>query len=952
MSPTSADPRVSIVIPVHGKVEFTLLCLQSIEESQAFNSTTFEVVVVDNASDDGTPGLLESLSGDVRSIRNEENLGFGDACNQGAAIARGEYLLFLNNDTAVVGDWLDVLVSAMDEDPRRGAAQPKLLYPDGRLNDAGGLVFRDGEAAVYGKGSPHPDAPAFSVRRAPDYASGACLVLRRAAFEEVGGFDHRYSPAYYEDTDLSFALRAAGWTLLYEPAAVVIHVEGGTAGTDETSGFKAFQPRNRLRFASKWNAELRTRPLLDLHALDRWAHRPQGGWGPGEEAGASPTGARVLVLDPVPPMYDRAGGCRRTLEIEKALRSLGHSVLHEATAAAPERDRYARHLSRWGIRLHGQDPQVPAVPLGTGTVMRPSHDADGYDVVIAGPWYTAEANLPVLRASFPRAAIVVDTCDLHFLREEREGTHPPAEVAERRARELATYAAADAVLVVSQREADLLAELVPTARTFVVGTAHDVLSDAPSPEGRRGACFVGNTLHTPNREAARWLVEEVWPRVTARVPGARLQLVGNDPDGFYGSLAAPGVDVVGRVESTEQHLDAVRVSVAPIRSGAGIKIKIAEAASRGVPVVTTEVGAEGLGLVAGESVLVGETAEQLAQHVVSLLADDDLWRSTSTRALAHARSQFGAERLRREVATAIDAVTAARSSAALTDEPLTLIINTKDEAGNLEACLASCAGVDRVVVVDMQSQDDTVEIARRWGAEVHSVPDVGYVEPARQYALSTVTSGWVLLLDADERMAPGGVDRLRELLPQVPETVDALLLTGFVFLGDRAVLSSGWDARLEQHVRVLRAGSVTWPDQIHAVPAVRGGTAAVDPQTGIYLDHVNWRSYQHFLEKTVRYSVIEAGRAGRAETTIADDVAEAVGEFARRYSPEADGEASFALSFGMLCYKLFTSLQVSEQRGFNRPAPDADRVVAALRALADACSPAPATADKTEVTTS
>ena len=167
-------------------------------------------------------------------------------------MARGEYVLFLNNDTILLPGWLEPLVAALDEEPALAAVQPKLLYPDGRLNDAGGLVFGGGEPWIYGKGSPEPDAPQFSCRRAPDYASGACLLVRRTAFDEVGGFDDRYAPAYYEDTDLSFSLRAAGWKVLFEPASKVVHLEGGTAGTDLSQGIKRYQIRNAVKFAQKW----------------------------------------------------------------------------------------------------------------------------------------------------------------------------------------------------------------------------------------------------------------------------------------------------------------------------------------------------------------------------------------------------------------------------------------------------------------------------------------------------------------------------------------------------------------------------------------------------------------------------------------------------------------------------------------------------------------------------
>ena len=262
----STGPRVAVVIPVHDRAEYTVLCLQSIEEGQASLRTPFEVVLVDNASHDETPSVLAVLSGDVRTTRNEHELGRGEVRNQGAALSTAEHVLFLEQDTFVLGDWLDVLVDTMDGDPRLGAVQPRLLYPDGRLKDAGGLVFRDGELAACGEGSPFPDADVYSQRREPDYASGSCLLVRREAFDDVGGFDAHYASDTYEAVDLSFRLQDAGWRLLYEPAAVVVQVE--PAEDDAETGLAALRAQDRRRFASRWVDALAGHPPLERAAPD------------------------------------------------------------------------------------------------------------------------------------------------------------------------------------------------------------------------------------------------------------------------------------------------------------------------------------------------------------------------------------------------------------------------------------------------------------------------------------------------------------------------------------------------------------------------------------------------------------------------------------------------------------------------------------------------------------
>lgn len=272
-------PVVSIVIPLYNKVELTLDCLQSLVTNTPDTDIAYEVVMVDNASSDGTRELLSSLGGDVKVILNDTNEGFGRACNAGAAAGTADYVLFLNNDTKVMPGWLGPLVAALEQDSDLAAVQPKLLFPDGRLNDAGGLVFSD-TPWRYGMNDTNPMAPQYNTRRAPDYASGACLLVRKSMFDAVGGFDDIYAPAYYEDTDLSFAFRAHGWRVLYEPRSNVIHVEGGTAGTDLGAGLKQYQVVNRDKFFAKWHEELKDRPVASPDVIEAWAHRDQGRFNP------------------------------------------------------------------------------------------------------------------------------------------------------------------------------------------------------------------------------------------------------------------------------------------------------------------------------------------------------------------------------------------------------------------------------------------------------------------------------------------------------------------------------------------------------------------------------------------------------------------------------------------------------------------------------------------------
>lgn len=257
----SDRPRVSIVIPVHNHALYSYNCLLAL--SACDRHIPQQIIIVDNASSDQTAELLRGLRGDVEVIRNTRNEGFVGACNRAAELARGEFIVFLNNDTQVTPGWLDHLLTVVDDDRVNGGngqvgiAGSKLVYPDGRLQEAGGIIFDDASGWNYGRDS-DPRDPRYDYNRPVDYCSGACLLVRTSLWRQLGGFDTRYAPAYYEDTDLCFAARTAGYRVMYCADSVVVHHEGVTAGTDTAAGHKAFQVRNHRLFADKWRDELRT----------------------------------------------------------------------------------------------------------------------------------------------------------------------------------------------------------------------------------------------------------------------------------------------------------------------------------------------------------------------------------------------------------------------------------------------------------------------------------------------------------------------------------------------------------------------------------------------------------------------------------------------------------------------------------------------------------------------
>ncbi|WP_019856073.1 glycosyltransferase [Actinopolyspora mortivallis] len=629
--PHSTEPDVSVVIPVHGEWEYTRRCLLSLSGHRS--SVPFEVIVVDDASPDDSAWYLERCGG-VRLVRTESNLGFVGACNLGAEHARGRLLFFLNNDAEVTESWLDELVAAVDSDERIGLVGAKLVYPDGRLQECGGIVWSDGSGWNLGRGG-DPGAAEHNVLRDVDYCSGAALLVRAGVFSELGGFDTRYSPAYYEDTDLAFAVRRAGYRTVVQPAASVVHHEGVSNGTDVGSGLKRYQESNRRVFVEKWSQTLRSQHLPEAGPRNLWLARQRGTYGH--------FGPLVLVKDHQVPRPDFDSGSVRMWRLLEQLVSLGARVVFFPNNHA-ELQPYTARLRRLGVTVLGEPRLQQAFLDEAGSEIS--------TVLLSRP-QVAWSLLEQLRLNAPQALVVYDTVDLHFVRLRRQ-----AEVAESesdfelagalrrkafasRELELGLVRSCDVTLVVSETERGLLNELVEDADVRVLSNVHEVRQDTDGPENRRDVLFVGGFDHPPNVDAARWAVEEIMPLVRRGCPEARLHIVGSNPPEEVRALRGEGVEVHGWVDDLAAFYDRTRVSLAPLRFGAGVKGKVGESLACGVPVVATEVAMEGIRLAPERDVLVADEPAGLAEHVVRLLTDDAEWNRLSEAGRAGVAAQFG-----------------------------------------------------------------------------------------------------------------------------------------------------------------------------------------------------------------------------------------------------------------------------------------------------------------------
>jgi len=617
-----STPLVSIIIPVYNQIKFTLRCLKSIRENPSRASA--EIIVLDDASQDETPEILPGISG-IRYLRNQANMGFLRSCNRAASEARGEYLLFLNNDTEVQKEWLDQMLAVFEGDEHTGIVGAKLIYPNGRLQEAGSLIWSDGSARNFGRDD-DPRKPEYNYVRETDYCSAACILIKARLFQDVNGFDEIFEPAYYEDVDLAFKVRDRGYKVLYQPAAQVTHFEGGTCGTDLSSGVKSYQQINAKKFSTKWSEMLSGHCSPEDRDLTLARDRRAVG--------------RCLFLD-VWLTPDRDAGSIYSIYLIKLFQHFGYQVTFFPGNTTQHFGKYTDDLQQMGIECLYE-------PFVTGVEEYLERNGRYFDIVVLCRAGQAIPYIDVVRLHCSHAKIIFHTVDLHFLREERaahvrDSVEDLTRAQQLKKDELEVCARADCTLVPSMAEASLLAKEVPSAYVECIPFSASLPGRKQGFDARQDIVFVAGYLHEPNVDAVTYFVNEIWPHVAERLPEVQFLMVGSNMPQSVSSLANDRIKAIGYVEDLAQFLETCRLTVAPLRFGAGIKGKVITSLGLGVPVVASSLAVEGMGCEHGVHLLVADTIAEWTESVARIYTNEDLWEYLSDNGLALMRETYSLE---------------------------------------------------------------------------------------------------------------------------------------------------------------------------------------------------------------------------------------------------------------------------------------------------------------------
>lgn len=635
-----AKPDVSVIVVTWNQAHFTYHCLRALQAS----TSRIEIILIDNASSDETPLLLGRLRG-ARVIRNAANQGFLLATNQGAGMATGADLLLLNNDAFVEPDAIDVARSTLSSSSHIGAVGARLLLADGRLQEAGSIVWADGSTSGYGRGAME-EASECMFRRDVDYCSAAFLLTPRIVWDALGGFDASFAPAYYEDVDYCLRLNGAGLRTVYEPDAVVHHVESGSAKTKENVDSAIVRNRKTLR--RRHSERLRSHHLLPASG-DRLVARHA----------ASARGRRLLIVDDAVPLDVLGSGFPRARQILIEAVTAGWSVTLYTTSQT-EVD--------WAA-TRAQIPAEVELVVGAGRGGLGSFIATrlGYFDVA---WISRPHNMTALRETEAASAfaqggarVIYDAEALFSVRGMEQARVegrplPPDTIGAAIEAEVALCGWADAIACVSGHEASLFRQGLPrdTRATFHVLSHPTIIRwDTPAFDARRGFLFVGRLLEkaSPNWDGLSWFIRTSWAEIRDVLPDATLTVAGF-VHADHLELTRPGITLTGPVADLAALYDTTRVFIAPIRFAAGVPIKVLEACAAGLPTVGTSLMARQLGFADGTDMIVADDPGAFARGAIKLHEEEPAWSAMRDAANARLLREYGVGRFRDTLRSVLD----------------------------------------------------------------------------------------------------------------------------------------------------------------------------------------------------------------------------------------------------------------------------------------------------------
>lgn len=507
-------------------------------------------------------------------------------------------------------NWLYWLIKLIESDKKIGIVGSKLLFPNMRIQEAGGIIWDDASGWNYGRGGKYYKSE-YNYVKEVDYISGASIMIRKSLWEKIGGFDDRFVPAYYEDSDLAFEVRKLGYKVVYQPKSVVIHYEGISNGKNTSSGLKQYQIVNNKKFYEKWKNELQNQKQSGQDvflARDRSFNKKT-----------------ILFIDHYVPHFDQDAGSKSVFGYIKLFLNMNYNVKFIGDNYIDEQP-YTTVLQQMGVEvIYGgwYSLHYKQWIMENGKYI---------DIVFMNRPHISIKYIDIIK-QYTKAKILYYGHDLHYIRELREyritkNIEHLKTAKDLKKVEYEIMKKADVVYYPSDVEVNIINKVDRSINAKMIQVyIYEELNNQKmiNIKDRKDLIFVGGFSHRPNIDAMIWFTNYIFPIILEKIPDIKLYIVGSNTTKEIQNLASKNIIIKGFVSDKElkELYQNIRIDVVPLRYGAGMKGKIVEAIYNNIPIVTTSIGAEGFKDYE-DIFVVKDNEREFAETIISMYNNYDL----------------------------------------------------------------------------------------------------------------------------------------------------------------------------------------------------------------------------------------------------------------------------------------------------------------------------------------
>lgn len=596
--PFYKEPLVSIIIPVFNQYEYTVNCLVSIQKN--IGEIPFEIIIADDCSTDETKKIKNNIKNIVVS-RNNENVGFIKNCNNAAKLAKGKYLYFLNNDTEVQANWLAELLKVFELRKDAGVVGSKILNADCTLQECGVYMFSDTcyfYNSIRGKDDFNEK---YNCLSQCDYVSGCSLLTPKILFDEIGGFDERFAPAYCDDSDYCLSALSKGFKTYVQPKSRIIHFGGISYSSSSTE----LMQRNNKILKEKWSEFFNSRTNYDSR----------------KDYSSNTCKPTLLVIDDLLPQFDRHAGGKTIFQFLELFIKMDLNIKFCPLFGDNYEEPYYSILTDMGIEIVRKEDIHSWIDNNIGFI--------DY-ILLSRPQIAEKFMIKALKARGVK--VFYYGHDLHHIRMKRECSYSKNtnenEIEKMKMTEQSAISFCDMAFYPSVTEKQYVKDVfnlnnVEVITPYLYNT--NKMIKHSSFENSKDILFVGSS-HGPNLDGLLWFINNVFPVVAERIPDIRLNIVGSSVADEIKNITSPNIKVIGYLSEDELNnlYSQTRLSIAPLRYGAGIKGKIIDSLYHSTPVVTTPIGIEGINN-SYNLVKYSDNEEEFAQKLIDLYSNSEEW---------------------------------------------------------------------------------------------------------------------------------------------------------------------------------------------------------------------------------------------------------------------------------------------------------------------------------------